>query len=316
MQNTEYNAKNIIENQVLNCEVKDEQGLNDFQKLPDTDFISIPKVGINRFRIPLNFKHKDGTMMNHDSEVSMWINLKAGKTGINMSRLCAILQQEANEKCMSSNTLLQITNRYRDELRDNSSEELIESAGIKIQFNYALKQKSLKSDNWGWQYYPCILELTNNKFYLTIKYEYSSTCPCSLSMAKQYESEYAQGITTEGNGVGVAHGQRSQITCKIETKIGENFWIEDLVDTLRNAIPTETQSLVKRVDEQAFAILNGSNPMFVEHVSKRVFKELNKNQLITDWAVGIEHWESLHSHNACAVICKGIENGLTGPSIL
>jgi hypothetical protein len=38
---------------VLDCDLKDETGLNDFQKLPDVGGIAIPKVGINRYRIPL-----------------------------------------------------------------------------------------------------------------------------------------------------------------------------------------------------------------------------------------------------------------------
>jgi GTP cyclohydrolase I len=297
--------------QVMNCEIKDQSGLNDFQKLPDQLKIPIPKVGINRFRIPMRFKHLDGSIMNHDCETSMWVNLKSGKTGINMSRLCAILQSESVNSVVDSQFFNKIISRYKDELRDNDSEELIQQTGLKIKFNYPLKQKSLKSDNWGWQYYACEVEIINKKVFLTVNYEYSSTCPCSLSMAKQYEQDYAKGITSEGNGIGVAHGQRSQATCKIQINNTSDMWIEKLIDMLREAIPTETQSLVKRVDEQAFAILNGSNPMFVEHASKRLFQVLNQCEDIQDWIVGIEHWESLHSHNACAVIYKGIENGLS-----
>lgn len=306
--NTDLSLK--MNQQVLNCEIRDQSGLNDFQKLPDTDAITIPQVGINRYRIPMSFMHSDESIMNHDCTAAMWVNLPRGKTGINMSRLCAILQEESLRQVVSPVMIESVLARYKTEMRDSDKDNEFSTASLKINFNYPLKQKSLKSNNWGWQYYACEVEGNLDHLYLTVKYEYSSTCPCSLSMAKQYERDFEAGLTQEGSGIGVAHSQRSQAMCKIEIKKDTIFWIEDLIELLREAIPTETQSLVKRVDEQAFAILNGANPMFVEHVSKRLHRGLNANQEILDWAVEIEHWESLHSHNAYAMIFKGVQGGL------
>jgi len=55
--------------------------------------------------------------------------------------------------------------------------------------------------------------------------------------------------------------------------------------------------------------------MFVEHATKRVYKVLNEESAVLDWLVELEHIESLHSHNAAAVIFKGIENGLRADTI-
>ena len=112
-----------VKGKVLNCEVKDQSGLNDFQKLPDQDMIAIPKVGINRFRVPLNFIHRNGEIMNHDCHASMYVNLKPGKTGINMSRLCSILQDQGGKQSVDLSFLRNIIDRYRDELRDEKSED-------------------------------------------------------------------------------------------------------------------------------------------------------------------------------------------------
>ncbi len=310
-----------VTDKVMNCEVQDATGLNDFQKIPDRQGIAIPRVGINRFRVPLTFKHRDGSVMNHDCEASMYVNCPAGKTGINMSRLCSILQNEAANAPVNQKFFRGVLNRYRTDLRDYDYEEKLDEAFLKVQFSYPVKQLSLKSNNWGWQYYRTIVEARETKergfeSYITLEYEYSSTCPCSLSMAKQYEADFAAGLTDEGNGIGVAHGQRSRATAKIKLAKDATFGIEDLIELLRTAIPTETQSLVKRIDEQAFAILNGSNPMFVEHASKRIFKEFNQDIRIADWIVSLEHFESLHSHNACAGIFKGVPNGLTDSPVL
>jgi len=307
----------LLKQQVLNCPNKDSSGLNDFQKLPDSHAVMIPYVGISRFRIPMTFQHDFGHM-SHDVEASMSVQLNQGKTGINMSRLCQVLQDCSTKEFVSSGMLQNFLIRLTDELRDSSKEKLLENATIKLKFKYPVKQKSLKSSNWGWQYYDAAIsgELNKDgeyKISLSLDYEYSSTCPCSLSMAKQYEAEYEQGLTDEGNGIGVAHGQRSRarvLAILSPSGLSSHFFLEDLLQVLRMAIPTETQSLVKRIDEQAFAILNGSNPMFVEHVAKKLWFALNDCTFLEDWIAQIEHFESLHSHNAAAVIHKGKINGL------
>ncbi|MEX0799482.1 MAG: GTP cyclohydrolase FolE2 [Bacteriovoracaceae bacterium] len=313
--------KSKVVDDVIKCDLKDASGLNDFQQLPSEDNIAIPRVGINRFRLPIVVKNKYGEVCSHDAEAAMYVSLSEKKNGVSMSRLCSILQAEAMEKQVDVDFLKTILARYREELRDETDKEPIEKAFVKLKFNYPLKQKSLKSENWGWQYYPVEFEAIETsergfEFFISLDYEYSSTCPCSLSMAKQYEREFAEGKTTEGSGIGVPHSQRSKLTAKVKVNPEEEFYIEDLIKLLKMAIPTETQSLVKRLDEQAFAILNGAHPMFVEHATKRVHKSFNANEhLILDWLVQLEHIESLHSHNAAAVIYKGVQGGLRADTI-
>ncbi len=313
-------VKSQVVDDILDCQTKDESGLNDFQKLPTQEMIAIPRVGINRFRLPIEMKNKFGVIRSHDCEASMYVSLAANKNGVSMSRLCTILQSVSATESLNGEFFKNVLRRYRIELADDEDKELIETAYLKIKFNFPVKQKSLKSDNWGWQYYPVTLMAKETKdngfeYFITLTYEYSSTCPCSLSMAKQYEREFAEGKTTEGSGIGVPHSQRSKLTCTVKVDGDKEFYIEDLIVMLKKGIPTETQSLVKRVDEQAFAILNGSHPMFVEHATKRVSTVLNDEEVILDWLVELEHIESLHSHNAAAVIYKGVKNGLRSDTI-
>ena len=294
---------------ILSCDVQDQDGLNDFQKLPDKNAIRIDKVGIERFRIPLKFSHENGESIHHDCEASMFVSLQEGKTGVNMSRFCQILQNKAEKIEVGPKLFETVINAFRSDLRDYDHEDLIENAYLKLDFNFPVKQKSLKSDNWGWQYYKCSLSgqtLKNSDIKMSLKlhYEYSSTCPCSLSMSKQYEREYKEGKTTEGKGIAVAHSQRSEATCEVDFLLTNPIAIEEVVRLVRTALPTETQSLVKRVDEQAFAILNGENPMFVEHASRRLAFVLDSEKRIIDWKAKVEHIESLHSHNAVAYIKK------------
>jgi GTP cyclohydrolase I len=313
-------TKSTVINDVISCDTKDESGLNDFQKLPTAELIAIPKVGITNFRLPIQMKNKFGEIRSHDCIANMYVDLNERKNGVSMSRLCNILQQTAGDYTMNADFFKKLLGRYRDELRDETDDDLVNKAFIRIKFNFPVKQKSLRSENWGWQYYPVEIEAVETKdegfrYYVSMTYEYSSTCPCSLSMAKQYELDYQAGKITEGSGIGVPHSQRSTLKAKFELDPSQPVDLEDLVILLRAAIPTETQSLVKRLDEQAFAILNGSHPMFVEHASKRLYKTLNEAPFVLDWLCQLEHLESLHSHNAAAVIYKGVKNGLRSDNI-
>lgn len=313
-------SENSLFKDIVSCDSKDDTGLNDFQKLPTDEKIAIQRVGINRFRLPITVTNSFGETRSHDATANMYVSLNENKNGVSMSRLVKILQETTLESDANIDLFQKVMARYREELRDETDKAPIGEAFLKLKFNYPVRQKSLKSENWGWQYYPVEFEAKETatkgfEFFIKLDYEYSSTCPCSLSMAKQYERDFSEGKTSEGVGIGVPHSQRSKMSCKVQIDPSKTFFIEDLITLLKLAIPTETQSLVKRLDEQAFAILNGTHPMFVEHASKRVFKVLNSQSFIKDWIVQLEHIESLHSHNAAAVIFKGIEGGLSQDTI-
>ena len=91
----------------------------------------------------------------------------------------------------------------------------------------------------------------------------------------------------------------------------EILWIEDLQELCLAGLQTETQVIVKREDEQAFAEMNASYLKFVEDAVRLLYEKLNNEPRIKDFRIVASHNESLHSHNAISVIVKGIENGFT-----
>jgi GTP cyclohydrolase I len=87
---------------------------------------------------------------------------------------------------------------------------------------------------------------------------------------------------------------------------GQNcLWFEDLIAHCRRAVPTETQVMVKREDEQAFAELNAANPIFVEDAARLFCEQLQQDVRIGDFRVIASHQESLHSHDAISVLTQG-----------
>lgn len=305
--------------QLLDHPLQDDHGLNDIQRLPvEQRGLALASVGIERFRLPVLYPHPYGAM-NHDTQAALYVNLRPGKVGLNMSRMVEFVQSSTEgPDPMTAKKFLDMAEGLGLAMRDEAHESPLESAKIEFCFLYALKQVSLKSERWGWQYYDSKMIATHRwgrgQLFLVVSYEYSATCPCALSMSKQYESEFHQSLRRDGFGVAVPHSQRACATVTVELSAeaidrGDVF-LAELVDLLRVALPTETQSLAKRIDEQAFAILNGSNPLFVEHAAKYVHQVLDSTPWICDWHAKLEHFESLHSHNAVAEIYKGIQEGL------
>lgn len=141
--------------------------------------------------------------------------------------------------------------------------------------------------------------LKEYRFYLTLEYVYSSTCPCSF--------ELAQNAMDLRDAAANAHSQKSIMTTTIEFDPCDIVWIEDLVELHRQHIPTEVQVVVKRKDEQAFAELNGANLLFSEDAVRLMYDALDewyKQNKIYDFCVVTEHQESLHPWSAIAMVYK------------
>ncbi|MEO0363406.1 MAG: GTP cyclohydrolase, FolE2/MptA family, partial [Pseudomonadota bacterium] len=101
------------------------------------------------------------------------------------------------------------------------------------------------------------------------------------------------------------HSQRSVARVSVALEGEKALWIEDLVDLCVAAISTETQVMVKREDEQAFAEMNGANPIFVEDAVRLLCEQMEGDRRIGDFRVVASHQESLHSHDAVSILTQG-----------
>lgn len=79
----------------------------------------------------------------------------------------------------------------------------------------------------------------------------------------------------------------------------------NLIDRIEHALGTPLQTLVKRRDEQAFALANGQNLMFCEDAARRLYRTLRSQCSHRAFSLRVEHQESLHAHNAVAELSWG-----------
>ncbi len=255
---------------------------------------TIQHVGISNFRLPVRFRTKDGGERLLDTSVTGSVSLEAEKKGINMSRIMRSFYAHA-EKTFSFEVIEAALDDYKSDLESFD-------ARIQMRFSYPMQVESLRSGLSGWQYYDIALEFVEQggvrKRMIHLDYVYSSTCPCSLEL-----SEHARA--TRGQ-LATPHSQRSvaRLSMELDPDAG-TLWFEDAVALCRAALPTETQVMVKREDEQAFAELNAANPVFVEDAVRLFAEALQGDARIGDFRVIASHQESLHSHDAVSVLTEG-----------
>jgi GTP cyclohydrolase IB len=253
----------------------------------------IQHVGISNFRLPLRFHTRDNGDLTLETSVTGTVSLEAEKKGINMSRIMRSFYAHA-ERDFSFGVIEHALEDYKRDLESFD-------ARIQMRFSFPVKVESLRSGLAGWQYYDFALELVDQagvrKKIMHLDFVYSSTCPCSLEL-----SEHAR--RTRGQ-LATPHSQRSVARISVEVKPGTRLWFEDLIELARKAVPTETQVMVKREDEQAFAELNAANPIFVEDAARSFCQALKQDPRIGDFRIVASHQESLHSHDAVSVLTDG-----------
>lgn len=254
---------------------------------------AIQHVGISNFRLPIRYRRKEGGEIMLETSVTGTVSLEADRKGINMSRIMRSFYTHAEQQ-FSLGVLAAAVSDYKDHL-DSFDARLL------MRLSYPMKVGSLRSGLEGWQYYDIAMELIDQGGQrlrvMHFDYVYSSTCPCSLELAEHARNARAQLATP--------HSQRSVARISAVMEGDEKLWFEDMVALCRRAVATETQVMVKREDEQAFAELNAANPIFVEDAVRAFARELEAEPRLGDFRVIASHQESLHSHDAVSLLTEG-----------
>ena len=260
--------------------------------------VAVQQVGVSGFRLPIRLQRPDGSSLEVEGRLEGTVLLKAGVRGINMSRIIRSAYPH-HERTMSLECL-------EDALRAVLREVQSEAGRLRIDFSYPIEQRSLRSGMSGYQYYQvgmeCVvdesLRLSRSLFF---DFQYSSACPGSADLADHAEA--TRGIYS------IPHSQRSLAQLQVRVADGGSLTFEGILDYCRRALQTEGQVMVRRDDEQAFAEMNGAYTKFVEDAARLLYEQLDPEPDIADFRVTCRHLESLHAHDAIAVIVKGVPGG-------
>ncbi|WP_194757017.1 GTP cyclohydrolase FolE2 [Aliidiomarina indica] len=282
-------------------------------------------VGMSNIEMPVMVASEAGLPQQVGARIEAFVSLDDPKAkGIHMSRLYLAVDELANDDVLSASSVRRLLDRFIETHDDLSSK-----AQVTFSFEYLLRRKSLISGKQGWKGYPVTVSATLNDGHydveLSVNAAYSSTCPCSAALARQLiqeafkkrfkeqdvsAAEVAAWLGTTEGIVATPHSQRSVAEVKVKlSKDVDILPIVALIDRIEDTLKTPVQAAVKREDEQEFARLNGQNLMFCEDAARRLQHELNKVPTVLDFRVRVNHYESLHAHDAVSVTTKGISGG-------
>jgi GTP cyclohydrolase I len=277
-------------------------------------------VGMDGMEMPVQFDAGDGDVRSTGARVGAFVNLnKPEVRGIHMSRLYLLVSEALSAGPLTISGIRDLLGSFL-----SSHEGLSDHAKITIGFEHLVRRRALRSDNSGWRSYPITIcaNLSGGKFSIEVTTDvvYSSTCPASAALSRQLiQDNFAKTFSadnaldrdtilawlgTEQGIIATPHAQRSTATIRVRP-LGEGvFPLIEMIDNVEAALGTPVQTAVKRADEQAFALANGSNLMFCEDAARRIQKVLDADERVADFHVRVAHHESLHPHDAVAFASK------------
>lgn len=278
----------------------------------DQPSASLPLAWVGMRGISLPLAIDDGAVV--PARVDIEVDLAdSNSRGIHMSRLYRLL----NENLAGAATTPPMLAQLLDQIVA-SQEGLSSRARIQLSLEHLAARPALVSPEAGWRAYPLRIRAEGEpgqvRVQMSIDVLYSSTCPASTALSRQVIAEELAGRAVDGadasalvdwiRSSGLAatpHAQRSMARLSVELPRNcDRFDPTGLVDLAEGALVTSVQTLVRRIDEQAFARLNAQNQMFCEDAARRLASALARRQEWPAWHVEVAHHESLHAHDAVA----------------
>ncbi len=253
--------------------------LSDVQAGSDSRNIPIGKVGIRGIRYPITVRDKSNVRQNTVASVTLSVNLPHSERGTHMSRFVEVLERFNNE--VSYHTLDVILLEIKKSLR-------AERSHLELEFPYFMRRAAPVSGLESVMSYDCRIAAeygTRLSISTRVRVPVHTLCPCSKELAKVS-----------------AHNQRGTIT--ITVGMNKFIWIEDLIEIAESAGSSPLYALLKREDEKFVTEAAYENPRFVEDVVREVALRMEKLSGVRFYSVEAENMESIHNHNAYAVIEK------------
>lgn len=263
------------------------QELVDVQSRRDDRGIAIKQAGVSDLRYPIFVMEGGGGMQKTVARLTMSVGLPDEDKGTHMSRFVEVLNHFRDEVTM--NTLPSMLHELRERLGARSAQ-------VEVQFTYFLERAAPVTGARALMDYECkFVGETNysaDDFVLGVKVPVTTLCPCSKEMSIK-----------EGG----AHNQRGYVTMDVRSVRGadgspELIWIEELIEIAEQSASAPVYPLLKRRDEKYVTDQAYANPVFVEDLVRNVAGRLQKDPRVSCFTVRAENHESIHNHNAFAVV--------------
>lgn len=252
--------------------------LTDTQNQPDDRQLPIDRVGVKNLAFPIQVKDRDRERQSTVATVSLAVDLPHHFKGTHMSRFVEVLHSHGD--CLDVREMATIPQELLERLHARE-------AHVTFRFPFFRRKAAPVSGRIGMMDYQITFDLTASAegldFIVIVEVPVTTLCPCS------------KAISARG-----AHNQRGIVTCAV--RFNRPVWIEDLIDVIESCASSPLYSLLKRPDEKFVTEAAYDKPVFVEDLVRNVAGSVGAMQEITWFRVEAENFESIHNHNAYAVI--------------
>ncbi len=287
---------------------------------------ALDRVGMSGIEVAILVRGDDGVLMRTPAKVDAYVSLDdPAVKGIHMSRLYLSLQNELHTE-FSRKQIERILSRFLETHQDVS-----QTGYVQFSFEHMIQRASLLSDNTAWRSYPVQVEALRaegqTRYRLHVRLTYSSACPCSAALSRQllqqqFEEQFyghnwlsastvLQWLGSNQTLIAVPHSQRSHADITVDLdETRDDLPVDEIIERTEGVLNTAVQAAVKRADEQEFARLNGANLMFCEDAARRMKSAIDSIHGVVDYRIQASHLESLHPHDAVAIVVKGVPGGL------
>ncbi len=253
--------------------------MKDIQNLKDERNVDIQKVGIKHLELPLIIQRKNNSNQVVCARAKVNVSLPRDYKGTHMSRFVEVLTEWRNKNLLG----VDIKGCLEEIIRRLEAK----SGELEFKFTYFIDKLSPVTKLSSPMSYECIfkgiIENGNYKFILGAEVPVTTLCPCSKEISD--------------NG---AHNQRAFIRVRVSYDEDKHIWLEDLIDMVEACASCPVYPLLKREDEKFVTEKAYSNPKFVEDVLRDVVVKLRNNEIVKEFEVECEAFESIHNHSAWA----------------
>ncbi len=253
--------------------------MKDIQNLKDERNVDIQKVGIKHLELPLIIQRKNNSNQVVCARAKVNVSLPRDYKGTHMSRFVEVLTEWRNKNLLG----VDIKGCLEEIIRRLEAK----SGELEFKFTYFIDKLSPVTKLSSPMSYECIfkgrIENGDYKFILGAEVPVTTLCPCSKEISD--------------NG---AHNQRAFIRIRVSYDEDKHIWLEDLIDMVESCASCPVYPLLKREDEKFVTEKAYANPKFVEDVLRDVVVNLRKNEIVNDFEVECEAFESIHNHSAWA----------------
>jgi GTP cyclohydrolase IB len=245
--------------------------------------LAIDRVGVKGLKKPIRVRDRRQGESPAVAVIDLSVDLPARFKGTHMSRFVEALEEFTG--ALDHKSFRALLASLRDRLQAKRSH-------ARLAFTYFMPETSPEAGAQSLAGYDCFLEgdlegaPEGEKLTLTVGADVPvmTVCPCSLAIC-------------DGRG---AHSQRAVV--RIRAKAEGFVWIEELVAVAQAASSSPVYSLLKRADEKKVVETAFAKPAFVEDVVRAAARALLDHKLVNWFRVEVESLESIHPHNAFAVI--------------